>query len=321
LSVIKCCVYKSHLKQEWDSFIGRARNGNFLFFRDYMEYHAHRFPDHSVMFYDGQEVVACLPAAQLGDTLNSHAGLSYGGLVMRHDIRSSSANLIVTSLFLYLQDCGLEHLIYSPMPYIYHSLPTEPDLEALTTLGARVVATKAVYTLRAGNAQTMFSKNRLQDLKRFRRSGFKIKQSTQFEEFMTLCEEHLEERFDAKPVHRAKEISALANSFPNHIQLFCVHEGSQVIAGVIVYRNANCAKIQYLAHNEFGRDVAAVTAIHAYILENVLCSNTWLELGHAMTPEGKLNLGVQAYKESLGGCVVQVRTYHFAVKHSKSAQA
>ena len=42
-------------KAAWDAFVAQSKNGTFLFFRDYMDYHRDRFDDHSLMFYlDGR---------------------------------------------------------------------------------------------------------------------------------------------------------------------------------------------------------------------------------------------------------------------------
>ena len=48
--------------KEWDSLVDASRNGTFLHKRGYMDYHADRFADCSLMFYRGDEPVALLPA-------------------------------------------------------------------------------------------------------------------------------------------------------------------------------------------------------------------------------------------------------------------
>ena len=67
---------------EWNQFVAESKNGVFLFDRRYMVYHSDRFCDHSLMFYLDGRLLAVLPAHQSGDTLCSHNGLTYGGLVM-----------------------------------------------------------------------------------------------------------------------------------------------------------------------------------------------------------------------------------------------
>lgn len=74
--------YTPALKAEWDAAVEASRNGTFLFRRDYLEYHADRFPDCSYLFFLKGKVIALLPAHRRGDMLCSHAGLTYGGLIL-----------------------------------------------------------------------------------------------------------------------------------------------------------------------------------------------------------------------------------------------
>ena len=74
--------YRREDKELWNSFVNKARNATFLFDRNYMDYHADRFDDNSFMFYHKGKLKAVLPANVAGDTLYSHQGLTYGGLLL-----------------------------------------------------------------------------------------------------------------------------------------------------------------------------------------------------------------------------------------------
>ena len=74
--------YTPDRKAEWDAAVEMARNGTFLFRRDYLEYHADRFPDYSYLFFLKGKPIALLPAHRQDDMLCSHRGLTYGGLVL-----------------------------------------------------------------------------------------------------------------------------------------------------------------------------------------------------------------------------------------------
>ena len=73
--------YDKSGKTEWDAFVRCSRNGTFLFLRDYMDYHADRFHDSSLMAYHGGRLCALLPAHCEGKLFCSHRGLTYGGIV------------------------------------------------------------------------------------------------------------------------------------------------------------------------------------------------------------------------------------------------
>ena len=54
-----------------------------------MDYHADRFEDYSLMVYYKSELYALLPANRVADTLYSHQGLTYGGLLMTSDSKTA----------------------------------------------------------------------------------------------------------------------------------------------------------------------------------------------------------------------------------------
>ena len=71
--------YTPAMQPEWDEFAATARNATFLHRRGYMDYHADRFTDHSLIARgDDGRILALLPANAEGGTLVSHRGLTYG---------------------------------------------------------------------------------------------------------------------------------------------------------------------------------------------------------------------------------------------------
>ena len=124
--------YTSTMADEWNQFVATSKNGTFLFDRRYMDYHSDRFPDHSLVFYRKGRLYALLPATLQPTGLISHAGLTYGGLIT--DYRATAADVCELFILLndYLRQEGIGHVVYRPTPHIYHRLPAEEDLYALT---------------------------------------------------------------------------------------------------------------------------------------------------------------------------------------------
>jgi hypothetical protein len=60
----------------WNRFVAEAKNGTFLFDRNYMDYHSDRFNDHSLMFYEKNRLLAVLPGHISGDGYFTHKGLT-----------------------------------------------------------------------------------------------------------------------------------------------------------------------------------------------------------------------------------------------------
>ena len=78
--------YGPELRDAWNARVASSKNGTFLFDRGYMDYHAARFADASLVVYDDAAPVALFPASRAGDVVSSHGGLTYGGFVTGDDM-------------------------------------------------------------------------------------------------------------------------------------------------------------------------------------------------------------------------------------------
>ena len=85
--------YTPTLKDEWDHVVDSSRNGTFMLKRDYMDYHADRFEDMSLIIRDHKGRVlalmaAAVPYASDKDLITAHPGLTYGGLIVPYPTTS-----------------------------------------------------------------------------------------------------------------------------------------------------------------------------------------------------------------------------------------
>jgi hypothetical protein len=312
-SDVEVVAYAPSFRDAWDGFIPRAKNGNFLFFRNYMDYHRDRFQDHSLLFFIDGALCACLPANRVGDALHSHQGLTFGGLVMKSEIRLDHAFAMIAALRTYMKANAIGQIVYRAMPHPYHQLPAEEDLLALHRFGATPIDVRATSMLRAGT-NNPFSRNRNRDLKRFGEAGLAVKQSCDFRRFMRLCTDNLGKRHSARPVHTESEMAMLAARFSEHIQLYTVERESEFLGGVVIYRNRACTRSQYLAQSAAGQKLGVLAAIYDHLLSTVLAPGDWFDLGSSIDPTTtSLNEGVHLYKESLGARAVQQVTYRMGV--------
>ena len=103
--------YSSEDYTIWNAFISIAKNTTFLFHRDFMEYHADRFEDFSLLVFEGENLVALLPANRVDHTIFSHQGLTYGGFVFKDDLVIFEIDLIIAEVILYLKEIKLKSLV------------------------------------------------------------------------------------------------------------------------------------------------------------------------------------------------------------------
>ena len=135
---IKVKKYLPEYKLKWDNFIDSSKNATFLFKRDFIEYHKLRFVDYSLMIFEDDELLAVLPANLENEfTVISHAGLTYGGLVINGDIKLNRYLSIFNELLLFLKGNNISILKYKAIPIFYTNLPAQEEEYAMFLLKAK----------------------------------------------------------------------------------------------------------------------------------------------------------------------------------------
>jgi Acetyltransferase (GNAT) domain len=306
MSKVEAVRYEAGRAREWDEFVARARNGHFLFRRGYMDYHADRFPDASLMFEDeAGRLVGLLPATEVeGRVIASHAGLTFGGLVSSDSTKAALTLEIFDAMLARLRSEGYARLVYKAVPHIYHRAPCEEDLYALFRAGARLVRRDLSSTLDM-RARLPFSKGRKYSMKLAAKGGVAVSQSDDFETFMAIEERVLAERHGARPVHTAAELRMLAGRFPENIKLFAAGRGGRMLAGVVVYESEHVAHAQYIGASAEGREVGAADLILGSLIEEHYTAKRFFDFGISTERAGTyLNEGLAENKQGFGARAV-----------------
>lgn len=98
--------------QSWNEFVANAKNASFLFNRNYMDYHADRFRDHSVLVFENEKLAAVFVASEKGASIISHEGLTYGGLVLGNNARLEDVLCYFYNIVRYYHDLGFTEIVY-----------------------------------------------------------------------------------------------------------------------------------------------------------------------------------------------------------------
>lgn len=296
--------YSPAKKEKWNEFLGRAKNPLFMFHRDYMEYHNDRFTDHSLMFYRRGELTALFPANEKDDMLQSHGGLTCGGLIVDTKFRQHTADDCMCGLLEYANREGFKSVLYKTIPHIYHLQPAEEDVYALYRQGAELVYVSAstVIDLRTPVKMT---KGRKAQISRAKREGVVVKQlSTKegYKAFMGLENDVLEARHGTKAVHTADEMYLLYTRFPEQIHLLGAFLGEELIAGTILFEYDRAVHTQYMAAGSVAREIGALDLVIATAIERYAVSKQWFDFGTSTEGDGTyLNEGLISQKEGFGG--------------------
>ena len=104
----------------WNEFVSSARNATFLFDRRYMDYHADRFADRSLIAIRRDKPVALLPADITDDgVLHSHRGLTYGGWILpRRHFDATDMLRLFDEMIQWCRAEGISAIDYKPRPAI-----------------------------------------------------------------------------------------------------------------------------------------------------------------------------------------------------------
>lgn len=323
----KIVSYGHSHRHLWDEAASRARQASFLFRRAFMDYHSDRFKDISLMAIDRHGHVAALFPANVcraqRDRVESHGGLTYGGMLLPPSATTSDTCAILSSFLDHYRSCGFSELLYKPVPHIYHTYPAEEDLYALFRQNA-VLLSRSVSSVIDLRAPYPFSTLRKRKAHKAENTQCLIfsEDSKLLEGYWDVLERVLEIRHATKPAHTAKEMRLLMERFPEEIRLFtalCGDGGmTRVLAGCIVFLTVRVAHVQYIAASDEGCHAGALDWLFEKVLDNCqkeALRRPWLDFGISTEQGGHiLNEGLVFQKEGFGGRAVCYDTYKVFLK-------
>lgn len=308
--------YTAQMAKQWNELVAAAKNGHFMFNRSYMDYHADRFTDASVVVLD--EVgnpMALLPANVRDGVLYSHQGLSFGGLVMSHKIKASEVLSIFDELAGFLKAKGITKVMYKPVPVIYHRQPAQEDLYVMFRLNAKLYRVDLSTTIDL-NSPGKFSNGKRTGLNRAEREGVEVHESSDFARFFEIAQHRMQEKYATSPVHTEAEMTRLHKDFPGNIRLFGGYVNGIMEAGCVVYVSDKVCHAQYIASTNIGRETRAVDAVIGTLVQQTFKDKTFFDFGNSNEEQGRvLNSNLCAQKEEFGGRGTVQMFYEWDISH------
>ncbi|KMW57403.1 hypothetical protein AIOL_002366 [Candidatus Rhodobacter oscarellae] len=298
----------------WNAFVAGASNATFLHDRRFMDYHRNRFEDHSMLFEADGKLVALLPANLSGKTLNSHGGLTYGGLLVAPNTKASTVLDVIEALEHDMRTRGIEQLIYKPSPHIFHAQPAEADIYALVTSGAQLVRSDLGSAIPVPRRLPM-SGGRKDGIRKARRAGISVSESKDLASFWDILTEVLDTRHGATATHSLDEIILLQSSFPDQIRLFAGFNGEQMLGGALIFDCGTAVHTQYMANSLAGRDLGALDLVIETLLSDVYADRDWFSFGISTTDRGRtVNHGLARQKEMFGARSIAFQQYEWDIR-------
>lgn len=312
--MVEVIPYVPERQAEWNAFVSNSKNGTFLFDRRYMNYHSDRFADSSLMVYRDGKLFALLPANREGDTVCSHGGLTYGGLLTGTDATAAAVLDVFVAVNVWLHDAGVKRVIYKAIPWIYHRVPAEEDLYALFRVcNARLVSREISSTIILPH-RLKWHRDRRYGINRCRNNGVMVEQSDDFEAFWPVLDGNLMHSHGVRPVHTLDEMRLLKSRFPSNILLYVARREGQVLGGTVLYLTPQVVHAQYISASPEGKALRVIDAIYNKILNEDFADGLYFDFGKSTENGGRLlNESLIYQKEGFGGRGVCYDCYEWNV--------
>ena len=316
--------YLPERRKEWDAFVAQSKNGTFLFDRDYMDYHADRFLDASLMVFDRRgRLFALFPANRVEEHVFSHQGLTYGGLVIDRQATAVNVCEAMKAINDFLHRQGVIMVTYKAVPYIYDTLPADEPLYALTEVCHARLVNRDIASVASLADRLPFTELRRRGQKKALRSGVTVAYSDDLAVFWHILTDNLQAKYGAHPVHSLDEINLLHQRFPDNIRLLAAYRDGQMVAGTLLYVTPRVVKTQYISASPDGKAVGALDLLFAMLLSpqsSLLSSPTshlsplFIDLGtSALEHSTELRQPLIFQKEGFGARAVCYDTYEYVV--------
>lgn len=306
--------YSQERAHEWNTFVAHSKNGTFLFDRRYMDYHADRFTDFSLMIYRQGALYALLPANAEGDVLWSHRGLTYGGIVMTDKAMAERIQQLFRELNDYLGRQGFRKVVYKTVPHIYHRVPSEEDWFSLFSICRAQLVDRSVSSTIDLLQPLKWRRDRKYGVNRAFANGVQVGESSDWAGFWQVLESNLMHKYGAKPVHTLWEIELLHSRFPDNIRLFTAERNGQILGGTVIYLSPMVAHAQYISASPEGKALRVIDALFDYILHECDWPVRYFDFGTSNEEDGHILVEPLIYqKEGFGGRAVCYDTYEYGL--------
>jgi len=300
----------------WNDFIAQAKNATFLFHRDFMEYHKDRFEDFSLLVYQDEKLISILPANKVGNSLYSHQGLTYGGLVFTAKVKGAKVEAVLDAVLYFLKENLFETFYYKPIPNFYFPEGNNEIDFFLFKRGA-VLDRKEMNLAVNLELPLQISKSKLKHFRRIEDLDLDIMEEEDFNPFWEkILEPRLLEKFNVKPVHTKEEILLLKQNFPENIRQYSVYQNDEIIAGITIFETENVVKSQYGATSKKGEEVRALDFLFINLIEKYKRKGKrFFDMGIVNEEnESGYHSGLLKQKEELGCKVYNQDFYKIEIK-------
>ncbi|MFC2089131.1 GNAT family N-acetyltransferase [Bacteroidota bacterium] len=306
---MKIVKYQAAFQKRWNSFVRESKNGTFLIDRNFLEYHSDRFEDFSLLIYNDSEVLkAILPLSIHENDVISHGGLTYGGFIIQHDMKTEEVLQIFERTLEFLRENGISTITYKAIPHIYHLRPSEEDLYGLFTNDFKLVRRDVSSTINMRTAKIKGQKRN--GYKKALRDGLELKETNDCTDILSIVNINLHEKYNAIPTHTSEELNLLKNRFNKNILFYNLVLRNEIEGGMVLFIANSSVHAQYIATTNSARKSRGLDFIIVSIIEMFENKYEWFDFGISTEQNGRyLNRSLIKSKEEYGLSAICYDTY------------
>lgn len=302
MSRITVRTYTKNDIKAWNCFVSNSKNGTFLFYRDFMEYHQEKFQDFSLMIFDEcGDLIAILPAHIVNNELYSHLGLTYGGIITNKELRVTLFFEVFYEILKFLDLKNIKYLYWKEIPYFYHSYPSDEWKYLAFITQAELYRRDLCSVINLRESFTI-SASIVRNSKWCERNGFYYEKSDRIEEFWEeILIPELLLRHKANPVHSVDEILKLKSVFKDKINFYGVFFEKNLVGGTIIFVNNKIIHSQYISVKSEFKNKKVLDFLHHKLITEEFKDDHYFDFGISNEDNGKkTNMGLLFWKEGFG---------------------
>ncbi len=291
--------YKVSNKLDWDDFLHKTGDDNFLYCRDFIESHRDHSDDCSVIIQNQKgKIVALFPAYLKDKVVSPYYAFDYSEIIYSPDLASEDLVSIFDCLCDHFRQIAARHLIFKARPSVYRPIPSEEDLYALFTAKAQLACRMIRPALNLRQPRLASSPHK-DAATRAADAGFRVRPSNDYAAFWPILEQSLREKGHTAPDHSLSEISALAKRFPENIVLLGCFHGDELVAGTVLFRTPQVIQTRYIAAAPNSQNSEALEFLFSSI-DEVSTGQAWLDFGPCQNTNAPFTEDRFKFAEGLG---------------------
>ncbi|MCL2073800.1 MAG: hypothetical protein FWH18_07765 [Marinilabiliaceae bacterium] len=300
----KLIRYDQQMSKVWDEFVMQSWNGVFLFKRQFMDYHSHKFTDHSLLAYHDNKLKALFPANENSGVLYSHQGLTYGGWITAPRLSTEDLEQFFFLLEIYADENGFDEIQYKLKPTIFDQHLNDTDAWLLWKNNYELWRRDLSFLIDFKNFAG-FARDKRYRLNKSSRNNLILEEKGNIVQFMDLVKDNLNKKYNTDPIHTAEEVTLLQSRFPNNIFTITIFQEDEFLGGTLLFVDNDFIHTQYLHFNEKGRNLCAPEFLIDNLMQKYGKTKRYLSFGTSTENNGQnLNSGLASFKEGFGAAGV-----------------